>query len=84
MYVAKGSGLEVYETFDELINKGIFSAWDYHGKYYINLKLDDPYDSRMWVVDKNTKKISDIPYTSFLEFIDKATPIDPEALRRVS
>lgn len=84
MYKCKGSGLEVYETFGELLDKGITAVWDYKGKYYVRVKLDDDYDNRIWIVDKKTRKISDMYFTKFFEFIDKATPVDPETLRRVS
>ena len=82
MYVTEGSGLEVYETFEDLVNKGITAIWDYQNNYYIRVKLDDNYDNRIWVVDKKSKKVSDMFFTDFFEFIDKATEIDPETLRK--
>lgn len=84
MYVDKGSGLEVYESFEELISKGVVSAWDYHGKYYVVVESEDYYDNRIWIVDKKTKEISDDYYTKFIQFMNKATPVDPKTLKRVS
>ncbi len=84
MYVDKGSGLEIYESFEELIDKGVVSAWDYRDKYYIVVESEDYYDNRIWIVDKKTKEISDDYYTKFIQFMDEATPIDPKTLKRVS
>lgn len=85
MYKCKGSGLEVYETLQELIDKGITEAWDYQNNYYICVRLDDNYDNRIWVVDKKTKKVSSMFFTEFMLFImDMATQVDPARLKRAS
>lgn len=85
MYKCKGSGLEVYEDVAELIDKGITNIWEYQGKYYICVAVDDQYDNRIWIVDKETNKISDMYFTEFMLFMeDKATPVNPEVLKRVS
>lgn len=85
LYTCKGSGLEVYETFEELLNKGVTGIWDYQGAYYIRVKLDDQYDSRIWIVNKGNKKVSHTDYIDFmLDIRDKATPVDPKTLRRAS
>lgn len=85
MYKNKGSGLEVYETFEELINKGITEVWDYQSNYYIRVKLDDQYDNRIWIVNKKDKTVSDMDFIDFMLYVmDKATPIDPQTLKRVS
>lgn len=85
MYKVQESGLEVYETFEELLNKGITAIWDYQDNYYIRVKLDDNYDNRIWIVDKKSQKVSNMFFTEFMIFIeDKATPVDPETLRRAS
>ena len=53
---------------------------------YITVNTDDLYDNRVWIVNKKTNKVSHILFTTFIvEGIDeKATPIDPETLRRAS
>lgn len=84
MYIAEGSGLEVYESFDELINKGITAVWDYRNNYYIRVKLEDNYDNRIWIVDKKTHEISTMFFTEFFDLMDKAMPIDPKMMKRVS
>lgn len=84
MYIAEGSGLEVYETFDELISKGVRYVWDYQNNYYILVEKEDNYDNRIWIVDKKTHEISTMFFTEFFDLMDEAMPIDPKIMKRGS
>lgn len=85
MYLTS-NGIEIYETLQDLLKKGINYVGEYDGNYYITVDTDDPYDNRVWVVNKETSKVSHMSFTTFIvEDIDeKAKPVNPETLRRVS
>ncbi len=77
------NGIEIYETVDDLLQKDITEIWGYGGKYYVSVKSDNFYDNRIWIVDKKTKQVSKGYYIDImLDIADKATPVDPETLRR--
>lgn len=82
MYITSG-GAEMYEAPQELVGKGVISAWDYKENYYVVVKSDDRYDSRIWIVNKKTKQISYGFYPIVMsDIIDDATPVDAETLKR--
>ena len=79
------NGMEIYESVDDLLQKDITEIWDYDGEYYVSVRSDSFYDGRIWIVDKDTKQVSKGYYTDFIvDIMDKATPVDPEILRRAS
>lgn len=86
MYLSQG-GREIYESLDELIAKGITSACEYDGNYYISIKSSDPYHNSIWEVNKKTGKVS---YKNLIRdffatgICDKAKEIDPEILKRAN
>lgn len=85
MYKCEGSGLIVYETFDELLDADIEIMSDYDGFYYIRLKPQELYDDSIWKVDKRTGEVSCSSFIDYmLDIQDKATPIDPKTLKRAS
>lgn len=82
MYINKINGLEVYESCEDLLKKGVEVIYEYGDNYYIRTKLDDRFDDRVWVVDKKTKsKISNISVVDLFRFVDEATPVSADVLR---
>lgn len=80
-------GREIYESLDELIAKGITSAYEYDGNYYIGVKSNDPYHNTIWEVNAKTGKVSDKNFID--DFIltgicDKAKEINPAILKRAN
>jgi hypothetical protein len=73
---------EVYETTDDLIDKGIIAVWDYQNNYYVRVKLNDNYDNRIWIVNKKNHKVSWMAFTDFFEYIDEAKEITPDEFIR--
>lgn len=85
MYVTS-NGVEVYETLEDLIHKGITGVCEDQDNYYVGVKKNDYYDTAIWIVNKKTLKVSLGDYIDFmLDIEDKAKPVDPEILmKRVS
>ena len=82
MYICKESGLEVYETFQEILDREIMGSWEYQNDYYIKIKSNDNYDNGMYAINKETGEISLIYFTEFIsETYDKAKQIDPSEIR---
>lgn len=72
-----------YETFDEILNAEIIEAALYNGNYYFLVNYKDQYHNTVWVVDKNTEKVSQISLIDYMiEIMDYAKPIDPKTLKR--
>ena len=85
MYKCEMSGITIYETLEELLESKFLWIMEYDGNYYIKPPLDDPYDERVYEVNKKTKELSCIHYIDYaIKFEDKAKPVNPETLRRVS
>lgn len=83
MYKCKGSGLTVYETFDELLYADIINMYEYQSKYFIETRPEDFYDETVWVVDKQTEKVSFVHFVETFEIDEKdRIPIDPKELRK--
>lgn len=82
MYVCKQTGLTEYETFDELLDADIIEMTEYGENYYIRVKPQQFYDNTMWVVNKRTNEVSFILFTQYLRIKDKATPVNPDTLRK--
>lgn len=82
MYIDKGSGLEVYEKIEDFLDKTITEAYDYSDKYYFTIKSKDNYDNRIWIIDKKTKKVSNMFYTEFIATIEDDTKLmNPEKMK---
>ena len=77
-------GIE-YETLHELLQLSNIKVTEYNGNYYVEILEKAPYYSTMYKVDKKTGKASYMDTIDYiLDIEDKATPIDPESLKRAS
>lgn len=82
MYKCKESGLTVYETFNELLDADIMNMYEHQGKYFIEVRPEEFYDETVWVVDKQTEKVSFVHFVETFEIDEKdRIPIDPKKLR---
>ncbi len=83
MYKNPTTNLTEYETFDELLNADVLFITEDEKNYYIRVKPERFFDNCVWVVDKDTKKVSFIYYTDYLvDVIDHAVPVDLQFLKR--
>lgn len=83
MYINKVSGLMQYETFDELLSTKIHEMTEDRNNYYIIVHYDDPYHNTVWIVDKRTKRVSQMSLIKYMmDIMDNTKPVDPETLRR--
>lgn len=75
-----------YETLDELLELPNIEVREYEGVLYVNVFREAPYYNIMYAVDIETRKAAyywdKIGY--MLDIHDKAKPVDPKTLRRVS
>ena len=78
------NGVTVYETLEELLNADIDFITECDDSYYIRLKPESYYDNSVWVVNKHTLKVSFMLFTQYFDIMDKATPVNPATLKRVS
>ncbi len=81
-----GSDSALYETLDELLKLHNIKVYKYDGFFYVNVIDDAPYYNTIYKVDVKTRKASYYgdKIGFMLDITDKATPVDPETLRRVS
>lgn len=62
-----------------------FDVTEYRNCYYIAIVNPSKFDSTIYQVDKSIRKVSYMDLLTYMLFIeDKATPVDPETLRRAS
>ncbi len=74
-----------YDTLDELLQIELDWIREYGDFYYVKPKSENFYNLTVYKVDKKTGKASYKDYIDyFVETNDKATPVDPETLRRAS
>lgn len=77
-----------YDTLDELLQTELVWIKEYDGHYYVSPKPRSYWDQTIYKVDKKTRKAE---YNDYITLTivngidwDKAIPIDPETLKRVS
>lgn len=83
MYKDKGSGMIMYETFDELLTSKLLFVTECDEYYYMKPSLDDYYDERVYKVNKKTKEVSCMHCIDYMCDIESyTTSVNIEALRR--
>ncbi|MCM1578152.1 MAG: hypothetical protein NC078_05055 [Ruminococcus sp.] len=86
MYIDKKGGFKVYEKLDELLEENINFFTEYEDNYYIQLKVNNPWDEgTVWVANKKTEQVS--YFGGFVDYIvanltTKATPVNIEKFLR--
>lgn len=82
---ADGTEGIIYETLEELLQLSNIRVSEYSEKYYVEILEDSPCYSTVYEVNKRNNKAIYMEIIDYmLDIEDKATPIDPETLRRAS
>ena len=75
----------LYETLEELLQLPNIQVTEYGPDYYVEILPPEPYCRNIYKVDKATRKLSYIRYIDYMiDIEDKAKPIDPRTLKKVS
>ena len=88
MFNKTKDGVPLYDpgdnTLKEILTHKFRNAIEDDEYYYLHEESNDPYHESWWVIDKKTRKLY---WTYYLDIelndvMDKATPVDPEELKR--
>lgn len=83
MYVDSTTGLNEYESFEELLDADVDSITEDKKNYYVMLKPEQTYDCTVWVVNKRTRRVSFMHYIQYAySVMDYVTSVNIESIKR--